>query len=113
MAAACRLALERPAAGRSINIGSGRAVTVREVASRIGAAIGRPHIAPDTTGQYRKGDIRHCFADITAARETLGYAPRVAFDEGLAELVAWLGGEQAIDRVDQARAELAARGLTA
>jgi dTDP-L-rhamnose 4-epimerase len=86
---------------------------VREIAARMGEAIGRPHIVAETTGQHRRGDIRHCFADITAARDALGYAPQVSFAAGLTELVDWLAGEQAIDRVDQARAELAARGLTA
>jgi dTDP-L-rhamnose 4-epimerase len=42
----------------------------------------------------------------------LGYAPRVTIDEGLTELAAWLEGQAAVDRVAQASAELAARGLT-
>jgi dTDP-L-rhamnose 4-epimerase len=113
IAAACRLALERPVSGLALNVGSGRSVAVREIAARMGEAIGRPHIVAETTGQHRRGDIRHCFADITAARDALGYAPQVSFAAGLTELVDWLAGEQAIDRVDQARAELAARGLTA
>ena len=113
VARACRLALERPVSGLALNVGSGRAVSVREVAAKLSAGLGRGHIAPDTTGQFRRGDIRHCFADIGAARAALGYEPRVAFEDGLAELADWLAGEQAIDRVDQARAELAARGLTA
>jgi dTDP-L-rhamnose 4-epimerase len=42
------------------------------------------------TKKYRAGDIRHCFADISRAREALGYAPRVSHAEGFAELAAWL-----------------------
>jgi dTDP-L-rhamnose 4-epimerase len=42
----------------------------------------------------------------------LGYSPRVSLDEGLAELATWLEGQAADDRVDAARDELAARGLT-
>ena len=69
--------------------------------------------AADTppSGKYRAGDIRHCFADIRLARRLLGYEPRVAMDEGLAELAAWLEGQDADDRVAQARAELDKRGL--
>jgi dTDP-L-rhamnose 4-epimerase len=58
------------------------------------------------------GDVRHCFADIDKARRLLGYEPSVSFEVGLAELVAWLEGQAARDRVPEARAELEARGLT-
>ena len=42
----------------------------------------------------------------------LGYEPRVELEDGLVELAAWLEGQEATDRVEQASAELAARGLT-
>jgi dTDP-L-rhamnose 4-epimerase len=65
------------------------------------------------TGRYRVGDIRHCFADISLAREVLGYEPKVTFDEGMQELVGWLQEqERPEDRVARHAAELAARGLT-
>ena len=113
VAHACRLALEVPqAAGEVFNVGSGEHFTVREIARRIAAAVNKESIQPEVTGKYRVGDIRHCFADITKARRVLGYEPVVTFDEGLEELAAWLEGEIAVDRVDQAGAELAARGLT-
>jgi dTDP-L-rhamnose 4-epimerase len=113
IAHACRLALEVPeASGEVFNIGSGEHFTVREIAERIATAVNKEEIEPEITGKYRVGDIRHCFADITKAREILGYEPVVTFDEGLEELADWLEGEVAIDRVAQAGAELAARGLT-
>jgi dTDP-L-rhamnose 4-epimerase len=111
VAAACRLALEvEAAAGRAFNIGSGRAITIREIAERMARVLGRD-LPPQLTGQYRVGDIRHCTADITLAREVLGYAPRVELDAGLHELSGWLSTQRAIDRVDTMRSELAARGL--
>ena len=113
VARACVLALERPeAAGAVFNVGSGRAYTIREVAARVARALGRPEVEAEVTGKYRVGDIRHCFADITRAREVLGYAPRVSLDDGLTELASWLDGQLVHDRVDEASAELAARGLT-
>jgi dTDP-L-rhamnose 4-epimerase len=147
---ACRLALTAAeAAGRVFNVGSGRAMSISEVARRMGAILGKPHIEPTITGEYRVGDIRHCFADIGLARQVLGYEPGVSFEQGLAELAGWLEtqmtpeqgvparavsarrpaaalpglvsrpvnppvdptGDLPVDRVDQARAELAARGL--
>ena len=75
--------------------------------------MGRPELRPEITRRYRTGDVRHCFADIGRARAALGFEPRVGFEEGLEELVAWLADATAIDRVDQATEELARRGLVA
>jgi dTDP-L-rhamnose 4-epimerase len=97
---ACRLALEVDAAvGQVFNIGSGRDSTIREVALRMSRVLGK-NIAPEITGQYRVGDIRHCFADIGHARGVLGYRPAVDFDAGLAETAAWLATRTVIDQVE-------------
>jgi dTDP-L-rhamnose 4-epimerase len=86
---------------------------VLEVARAMATALGRPEIEPEVTGSHRAGDIRHCFADITLARHVLGYEPAMPFEQGLLSLAAWLQGQVADDRVAEAHAELAARGLTA
>ncbi|HET6725361.1 MAG TPA: NAD-dependent epimerase/dehydratase family protein [Gammaproteobacteria bacterium] len=113
IARASRLAYESDAAdGQVFNIGSGQAFTICEIARKIAAATGKPGIEPEITGRYRVGDIRHCFADITRARETFGYEPEVTLDDGLAEMAAWLATAQAVDRVAEASAELVSRGLT-
>jgi dTDP-L-rhamnose 4-epimerase len=110
---ALRLALSRPEAANGVfNVGSGDHYTVREVAARIARVLGKDQIEPELTGSARAGDIRHCFADISAIRTRLGYAPRVSLDAGLEELAAWLAGQVAYDRVAEASRELAARGLT-
>jgi dTDP-L-rhamnose 4-epimerase len=109
---ACRLALERDGAnGQTINVGTGRDVSVIEVAERLARVLGID-IGPEVTGKYRAGDVRHCFADITRARELLGYEPEVELDRGIAQLAGWLEGQVAEDRADHAAAELAVRGLT-
>lgn len=114
VARACLAALERPeAAGMALNVGSGVGRTVEEVARDLAHAFGRPDLQPRITGQYRAGDIRHCFADVSRAREHLGLSASERFDDGLAELAEWLAGEVAVDRVDQATDELARRGLVA
>ena len=113
VARACRLALERPeAAGRVINVGSGESVTVLEIGSRLAALLDREWIEPELTGKFRAGDIRHCFADISLAREVLGFEPEVTLEAGMAELTEWLEGQVAVDHVEAASRELAARGLT-
>ena len=112
VAQACRLALEvDAAAGHAINVGSGRAYTIRDVAEMLATVLGL-HIEPEISRKYRVGDIRHCFADISRARALLGYEPRVPLEDGIVELAEWLEGQAARDMVDEASAELAARGLT-
>ncbi len=113
VARALRLALETPkAAGRAFNVGSGQRYAIRSVAQRMAAALGKDKIKPEITGKYRVGDIRHCFADITLAREILGYKPQIALEEGLVSLASWLEKQElAFSRVPDARAELALRGL--
>jgi dTDP-L-rhamnose 4-epimerase len=113
VARALRLALEAPnAPGRAFNVGSGQSASVLEIAQRMAVVLDAEPILPQITGQYRVGDIRHCFADISQARMVLGYEPQITLEAGLMELAGWLSGQQAFDRVDQANAELAARGLT-
>jgi len=110
---ACLLALSSPRAeGGVFNVGSGQSFTVRDIARAMSEVIGKPQIQPEITGKYRVGDIRHCFADIRHAGDVLGYEPGVRLEDGLRELAAWLRGQVAIDRVDEARAQLAQRGLT-
>jgi dTDP-L-rhamnose 4-epimerase len=113
VARACALALtaER-AAGTVINVGSGEACSVLEVATKLAAVLGKRELEPELTGKYRVGDIRHCFADIARARELLGYEPRVRLEDGLGRLAEWLAGQVAHDKVGEARRELAERGLT-
>ena len=114
VARAFRLAMQRPEAnGQVINVGSGRSVTIAEMAERLAAAMGRPDIRPLITGEARRGDIRHCFADIGRAREVLGFEPGRSVDDSLGALAAWVAGQRADDRVDAAAAELRARGLVA
>jgi dTDP-L-rhamnose 4-epimerase len=108
----CRLALEVPAAvGQAFNLGSGQSYSVREVAQLIAQVLGKEKILPKITGKYRAGDIRHCFADITLARQVLGYEPKISLKAGLVGLAEWLEGQIAKDRVVEASAELANRGL--
>jgi dTDP-L-rhamnose 4-epimerase len=112
VARACRLALERDGAdGRAVNVGSGRSASVLEIAEQLGRVLGK-EVEPEVPGKFRAGDIRHCFADVTLAREALGFQAEVALEEGLAELAQWLEGQVASDRFDEAAAELTRRGLT-
>ena len=70
-------------------------------------------IATEVSEKYRAGDVRHCFADISAATAKLGYKPRVNFSQGVNKLVSWLQWQQPQDRAAEAVAQLSSFGLTA
>ena len=113
VARAFRQALDADAAtGHVINIGSGRDMSVLEIAEALARVLGKDQLQAEVTGKARAGDIRHCFADIAQARELLGFDPQVDLEKGLEELSGWLEHQSAVDRVDTASKELAARGLT-
>ncbi|HLZ00263.1 MAG TPA: NAD-dependent epimerase/dehydratase family protein [Candidatus Angelobacter sp.] len=98
--------------GCAINVGSGKAISIREVADILGNSLG-PGIQPNITGKYRTGDVRHCFADISAAKTLLGYVPRIRFSDGVNDLLEWLHCQRAQDRAAEAASLLNSFGLTA
>jgi dTDP-L-rhamnose 4-epimerase len=105
------LALESDRAnGEVLNVGTGRLTTVIEVAHTLAEQLS-VDIEPEVVGKYRAGDIRHCYANISRARELLNFEAEVRFEDGMGELVNWVREQQAVDLVDSARAELGQRGL--
>lgn len=107
------LAMEKSGAdGRAVNIGSGNPVSIAEVADELQRALGT-RLPVEITGKYRAGDVRHCFADISAARELLGYRPSCSMTDGVRELAGWLESQQANDFVDEAMNRLTIHGLVA
>ncbi|MEW6212131.1 MAG: NAD-dependent epimerase/dehydratase family protein [Acidobacteriota bacterium] len=104
-------ALETDAADyRAINVGTGRATSIKDVARLLARGLGKS-IEPDVVGRYREGDIRHCFADISRARQLLGYEPKIAIEQGVAELIDWVRGQTVEDRMMQATSEMESRRL--
>ncbi|HET6982814.1 MAG TPA: NAD-dependent epimerase/dehydratase family protein [Myxococcaceae bacterium] len=89
VARAILLAFQNPPTGpRTVDIGSGTPITIRQAAEIIARVYGAP--APEVTGKYRHGDVRHASCEIDQARTELGYAPRVAPEEGLVRLCEWV-----------------------
>lgn len=114
VARAFATALEHPDAhGDTFNIGSGRDISVKQVAQELAAAMGRNAIEPEIVHKARIGDIRHCFCDTAKARNQLGHEAREDFADGLAELAEWVSSQTAEDRVEEARRQLETRGLVA
>jgi dTDP-L-rhamnose 4-epimerase len=107
---ACLLAMNRSGVnGQIINVGSGQVLTIQEIAETVTTFFDGPQ--PIITGQYRVGDIRHCYADIARARKLLDYEPAVSFTEGVGWLVGSLAGQTWADLSRMAEEELEKRGL--
>jgi nucleoside-diphosphate-sugar epimerase len=82
-------AAERALAGEVLNVGTGRRVTLLELASIMAEKCGVPHIGPEFE-PARAGDVAHSLADFSRAREVLGYQPVESLEDGLEETLAWL-----------------------
>ena len=116
VARANALALESDAANyQAINVGSGAPISILDVAWTLVREMeaDKRGIEPKILGEFRPGDTRACVPDISRARWLLGYEPQVSFQQGAAELVAWVREQQgkAEDRTDQALRELQEHGL--
>lgn len=112
IAAGVELALDPDRAdGHAVNLGTGRRITVHDVASALARSLD-VDLEPEVLGQFRAGDIRHCYSSVALAAEELGYSPLVAFEDGMRELAEWLVGQSPDDRVDEATEALRQHGLT-
>lgn len=106
------LALESDATQQEIfNVGMGKMTTVMEVAQTLRSLI-NPSATITITGQYRKGDIRHNYADMSRISTSLGFKPQIDVPSGLAKFVEWMNAQEvASDGYEKSLAELRDKGL--
>ncbi len=88
IAAGIMAAGARDVVGETLNLGSGTARTVDEVARLLCSTLGRPDLHP-TYVESRPGDVEYLIAESTRAATKLGWAPRVSFEEGIRRLIRW------------------------
>jgi dTDP-L-rhamnose 4-epimerase len=92
------LAMERDEADYQVlNVGTGRSLSILDVAEVLIDHLSDGQIEPEIVGQYRRGDIRHCYADVSKIRNALGFVPQVAFEDGVTDLISWVKEQQAED----------------
>lgn len=75
-------------AGEAINVACGGRVTVNQLATTMAQLMGRPELTPEHR-EERAGDVKHSLADLTKAKQLLGYEPLVGFERGLEPTVDW------------------------
>jgi dTDP-L-rhamnose 4-epimerase len=96
--------------GLPVNVGSGRAASVRDVARIIAAKLG-VDIEPLARGEFRPGEIRSLISDISRIR-TIGYEPQVTLEEGISRYIDWIGTQgEVADYFAAAEAGLRAKGI--
>jgi dTDP-L-rhamnose 4-epimerase len=101
------LAMDRPEANYQVfNLGTGIPTTVLHVAELLSEQLTGDQVRPQIRNQFRAGDIRHCYADIAKARRLLGFEPQIPLQEGMADLLAWVQRQTAVDRFEQVEHEL-------
>ncbi len=84
--------IEADCAGAVINLGGGNVVSVNQVLAVLAEINGAPLRRNDVGAQ--KGDVKHTWADITRAKQLLGYAPKVALADGLRAEYEWLKAQR-------------------
>jgi dTDP-L-rhamnose 4-epimerase len=106
------LAMDKPEADYEVfNLGTGVPTTILEMAEMLSQHLTGGQVKPQILNQFRAGDIRHCYADLTKARRLLGFEPQIPLQEGLTDLLSWVEEQTAVDRFEQVEQELAAKSL--
>lgn len=97
-----------------LNIGSGSGTSILAVAQGMIAAYGlEEQLEPEVNFVFRKGDVRHCAADISKVRTWLGWEPQVSLKEGLRAVAAWTACQPDFtDSFEKTLGEMADQGLT-
>jgi len=100
-----------PRGFHAINVGSGVPTSVLDVAKILRDILGSSS-ALEVTGDYRTGDIRHCYADLRCVQDLLGFEPEVSIADGLKRFCRWVETQPVLaDRSREAMGKLARLGL--
>jgi dTDP-L-rhamnose 4-epimerase len=109
---AIRLSIDEDAANNKIlNVGTGRPTTIMEISKLLVETLGGEQ-QPVVTGQYRIGDIRHCYADTTLMSNILKFKTTMSIQTGIKKFCDWVINQPLPkDKLDIANTELKNRGL--
>ncbi|MCA9767108.1 MAG: SDR family NAD(P)-dependent oxidoreductase [Carnobacterium sp.] len=106
------LGLEKEEANNQVfNVGTGVATNVLTVANELVKNYG-VDVSINVSGNYRLGDIRHNYADLTKINKLLGFNPKVSFEEGLKKFAEWVNTQEVQeDKYQKSIEEMKAKGL--
>ena len=109
---AIKLSIEQKESNaKTINIGSGVPSPIMQVANLLVKNLDG-QIKPQVTGEFRLGDIRHCYADISFASSILGFEPKIDLKSGIAKFSKWVKLQDSYEnKLYEANQELESRGF--
>lgn len=93
------------------NVGTGRQVSVLKIAEKL-VNLYQSKVPVNLTGNFRLGDIRHNYADLTKIRKDLNFTPNYQFEEGISEFTNWVNSQEVKENnYSNSIKELKERGL--
>lgn len=106
------LGIEKDEANNEVfNVGLGCAIDVNTVASTLVKAY-ESNSEITISGNYRLGDIRDNYADLTKIKSKLGFDPKVSFDEGIRRFTNWVNSQDVVeDKYENSINEMKEKGL--
>ena len=98
-------------ANQAFNVGFGKPITVNTVAKTLRKNF-NSQVKINCNGNYRIGDIRHNYADISLLKKVLGYSPQVSFDIGIERFCSWVNSQDVhVDKHTESIEEMKSKGL--
>ena len=88
----------------SFNVGTGKSTDILKIANTLVKLHG-VDVEPRITGEFRVGDVRHAFGDVSKKKKKLGFVAKVSFEEGFKKLIEWSEKQEAIDKFEEAEKE--------
>jgi dTDP-L-rhamnose 4-epimerase len=104
------LALEKGEGYKVYNVGYGQPTSISDIAETL-IKLFSSEVRPEITNQFRFGDTRHDYGDISLIKKELGFTPEVGLEQGMKKLVEWGQQAEAEDKFDSALKELKDHGL--
>lgn len=95
---------------QTFNVGTGKPTSILEIARILIKLYDARNLKPLIVNSYRKGDIRHCYADVSKL-SSLGFKASTGLEQGMHDLIEWAKGVKAKDRHRFADAQLLKKGL--
>jgi len=86
------------------NVGTGNSVNILKIAETL-IKLHDVNVEPKITGEFRAGDVRHAFGDVSKIKKELGFVAKISLEEGFKNLIEWSETQQAVDRFEEAEKE--------
>jgi dTDP-L-rhamnose 4-epimerase len=109
---ALKLSMEKQKANYNYyNVGTGYPISILEIAKILIDRMNK-NLKPEIKNQFRKGDTRHCYADISKIKKDMDFQPKFNFKEGISTLINWVSKQSRVeDALDESLNELNKKGL--